>query len=543
MFPAESCMEPSDERRDDNLEVKIHEDFFLNLFQKTYTPYSLLREFISDCYEADAERVFINVFDDGTMMIQDEGGHAGMSWEDVEAFVTVGTPRRRQQAFSEHYKRPISGRYGIGRFSFLKLYKRLDVETEREGVRLAFSITAELLQELAKGVRPKVAVRRLEPTNVNGTKFAFRDPVAPLNRLTPADVRRYVESNFAFLLLNSVGPFEVFVNGVKVSPKRLPRDAQIYNINEKVEAVSVKGKICDSAVAGYIAVSQSKLPAEMRGIQLTVSSSPIGRRMSLGEILGDRSIDARFPFERVTGSVEAPFLTPSPSRENVDSSNKSYAKFRDALLKAVKVIAAEAEAREEAVLEDVKGKAMLEVQRLLESTIKSMPELWSAGGLVSSGAFGGNGPAFPLEFVEPQTPRPAGNPEDEHAKGRGREAEKPRQVIRIYGSSEGSEGLVRRARKVREVKAAGICICYDRVPSSTALSLVIPKERKVAINEAHPCFERRLKNVRLLRNYICRLAIDGMAKILEEEGFVDDANAVQGKLLNEVEVLTGEPVS
>lgn len=529
------------------LEVKIHEDFFLTLFQKTYTPYSLLREFISDSYEADAEKVFVNVLGDGTIVIWDEGKHAGMSMEDVEAFVTVGTPRRRLQAYSEHYKRPISGRYGIGRFSFLRLYRRLDVETEREGARFAFSITTELLRELAKGGRPKVAARRLKPTNVNGTKFTFLEPETQSNRPTPADVRRFVESNFATLLVKPIGPFEVFVNGVKVCPKRLPRDAQVYNINEKVEAVSVKGRVGESAVTGYIAVSQSKLPAEIRGVQLTVSGSPIGGRMSLGEILGDRTTDARFPFERITGVVEAPFLTPSPSREKVDSSDKSYAKFKDALLKAVKTIVAEAEAREDAAVEDVKGKAMLEVQRLLESTIKNMPELWSMGGLVGADAAGEGDMQFPLEVVKPQTPRPetpgsAANPSTENpAKGeRGEAAEKPHQVIRVYSSREVGKGSV---KKVREVKAAGACICYDKVAGTMALSLVIPKNRKVVINEAHPCFERRLKNVKLLRNYICRLAIDGMAKILEEEGVVADASVVQGKLLNEVEVLTGEPVS
>jgi hypothetical protein len=526
--------------------LKVDEEFFVNVFQKTYTPYSIIKEFVGDAYEADAEKVFIDALEDGTLIIRDEGKYAGMTDEDVEAFLTLGTARKRYKNYTDHYKRPISGRHGVGRFSFLTLYKQLNVENEKDMARTSFAITDEMLKRVARGESTLVDIQPMTPTGVNGTAFAFKELINESAKLTPADIRRYVESNFIVLLTRPVGPFSIYVNGVKVEPKKLPKETQVYNINEKVGNVVVKGhRMAECEVTGYIAISRQRLPPEQRGIQLTVGGTPIGRRRSLGEILGDRNVDSHFPFDNTTGAVEAPFLVPKLSRDDVETGDASYVKFRNVMLKVAKRLKVKEREREEQEVEAVKSMAILGVQKEFEEVIRKLPELWSIGGITSQDAAGPDGTTVEVQ-VPLKEDKTAADVQGQREESRHelRKKEKPKsmkQVIRVYTSVEGGTKTVRR---IRSVKAAGFNICYEKMPGSMAPSISTPTTKGIVINEAHPCFERRLKNLKHLKSYVLRLVVKEAAKIIENLGLTrEDADSLYGTLLNAADLVTDEPVA
>lgn len=95
-----------------------------------------------------------------------------MSPDDIKAFLLIGTPHKAQRRFTEHFRRPIADEQGIGRLSFTQLYKLVEVETEKDGRRLRFRLTEDMIdQAFPAPVDMTQHFEVLELTGINGTKI------------------------------------------------------------------------------------------------------------------------------------------------------------------------------------------------------------------------------------------------------------------------------------------------------------------------------------------------------------------------------------
>jgi len=488
---------------------RFHRDFLKTFVEGNFTVYDVIKEAVQNAYQADADECRITIHPDGDMLIEDCGPHAGMKPEDFEAFFEVGTQRQRVRRFTEHYKRPVPGQFGIGRLSFYKLYKVLHVETEKDGKRWFFALTQEALEMV--GDYP-VEVQSVDPTGVNGTKLTFMGLREGVQPLTPEKVKSFAQSAFEFLTLSS--NFKIYVNGEDVDFKT-PKMLRIYErVDEEVEGVPLKdGSYGAGRVTGYLGVSKSPLPQEHCGVQLVVTGSPIGPKRSLGELAGDRSLDARLPVDRIAGVIEAPFLKPSISRQWVDTNDLGYMKFAEVVRKVARRLAEHLSEERMVEIDSVRRAAAEKAAQLLSSVLRRDPSLWPSG-LVHTSAYDSSASIASVS-VEAGGRKTEGN-----GGGRG-ESQRGRQVSKVHAGSEGGS-----PRGRRNQKASGFVFEFRPLQTEQA-SYYDRAFGTFVINMAHPSFRRRDGDRKALTRYLLNLALKEVM-LLHPPEF---ASEVHGRML------------
>lgn len=305
--------------------LRLAGGFFRAIVDRIYSRFEdVVREFFVDFYEADVERLDIWMPGNGEIVFEGRGRYAGMSAEELEAFLTLGTAYKREAKFSRHFRRRFAGEHGIGRMSAFKFYRRIRVESEKDGVAVAFEIDESHLDALSQNPYSQVEMAEFPPKGQNYTKISLLDPIDPSKVPPPERVKSYIRTNLFPMILNPKGPFQVAVNGEEVRGLEEAAKPEV-----KIE---VREPVDGETLEGEIAVYPKPVPQEVQGILLLIRGSPICRK-SLGELAGKRSVDSAIPPDRVTGYVDAPFLKPTASRDWVDESHASFAEFKAKMLR------------------------------------------------------------------------------------------------------------------------------------------------------------------------------------------------------------------
>jgi hypothetical protein len=493
--------------------------------ERVFTVDSVFRELLKNSYEAEAEVVDINVDDDGNIEFRDFGKYAGMSDEDVTAFLTIGTQRKSGRRFTEHYKRPIGGEQGIGRISFTQLYRLIEVETEKDGRRVRFRITEDMIDKAyVQPVSLEGNFEALQPTGVNGTTVKCTNLKSGVDKPTPERVRRFIRANFLGVLLNPQGPFKVSVNGEEVKPK-VPAGAIPVNVQKRVENVVVKGgRAEDSFITGCILLAGSPVPKEECGIQVSVNGSPIGPRRSLGELVGDRKVDEAISPSRVWGWVEAPFLKYTIGREHVDTNHASYAKFREKMLEVVNDVKAALKMREVEELTRVERGAIEEACRILDEALEAEANMRPMLSVYAH-ASGGFTSTMTTDRLRPPPPRP---PSQESEK---RQPSSTPQT-RIRKASPGFHWSVRE-------KASWI-IEAVAMEDPAALSVRDDAYGIIKVNKANPLYARRARSRRSLRDFLLWVAAYEISGIFSDW---EKSKAALSTLLNRLEIICSDQIA
>jgi len=495
--------------------------------ERVFTVDSVFRELLKNSYEAEAEVVDINVDENGDIEFRDFGRYAGMSDEDVTAFLTIGTSRKSGRRFTEHYRRPIGGEQGMGRISFTQLYKLLEVETERDGRRIRFRVTEDMIDKAyVKPVSLEGNFEMLQPTGINGTTVKCTNLKSGAEKPTPERVRRFIRANFLGLLLNPQGPFKVSVNGEEVKPK-VPAGAIPVNVQKRVENVVVKGGLAeDSFITGCILLASSPVPKEECGIQLSVNGSPIGPRRSLGELVGDRKVDEAISPSRVWGWVEAPFLKYTMGRDHVDANHASYAKFREKMFEVVNDVKAALKMREVEELTRVERGAIEEACRILDEALEAevnMRPMLS----VSAHASGGFTSSMTTDRLRPPPPRPVSP-----------------------GSETSHPSSTQQTRRIRKASPAGFhgslrekaswIIEAVAMEDPTALSARDDAYGIIKVNKANPLYARRARSRRSLRDFLLWVAAYEISGIFSDR---EKSKAALSTLLNRLEIICSDQIA
>lgn len=494
------------------------------LRQRAFTTESLIKELVKNSYEAEAEALYITVHPTGDIEFRDEGKYAGMSLEDIKAFLLIGTPHKARKRFTEHFKRPIAGEQGIGRLSFTQLYKLIEVETEKDGVRVRFRLTEDMIdQAFTAPVDMTQFFEVLEPTGVNGTRITCMGLKEGVEAPDAKKIKQYISTNFLYTLLSPKGSFKIFVNGeeVKLSvPKGI-----VLNVEEEVEGVIVKGdRVESSVITGCIVLLNSPREDLGCGIQLSVNGSPIGSRRSLGELVGDRSVDEEIPPTKIWGWIEAPFLKYTIGRDNVDVNHVSYLKFKEKMLKVVREIKRVMKAREREEISRMEAAAVKEACSLLAEALKGEVELKPGIGAVSSRAFGG--------AVAQLTSSRLRTPAQRDGESMGQQApQSPHQTHHVHAAQD--EGL---QRKIREKGSWLIMPCVFNDPS--LLMMTDYNSGIIRVNNTHPLYVRRARNKRQLRNFLLWIAAMEISKSPSMSDEVS-RNRAFARLLNKIEIMAG----
>ncbi|WP_421210680.1 ATP-binding protein [Aeromonas enteropelogenes] len=197
----------------EKFEIKIDYNVLNHLGMSLYsnTP-AVLTEIISNAWDADAEKVTINIEPSyNNVTIIDDG--VGMTEDDVIGkFLNVGYARRdRGFAKSEKKQRQVMGRKGIGKLAMFSLANEIEVHTKKNGICTAFKIDVNALKNAIKSsVEPYKADRiDFDFSGEHGTKIILRKLTKSINR-TESYLRKRLARRFS--IIGSKDKFDVVLN-------------------------------------------------------------------------------------------------------------------------------------------------------------------------------------------------------------------------------------------------------------------------------------------------------------------------------------------
>ena len=186
---------------------------------------TVIAEAISNAWDADAETVHIETTDD-SLTIWDDG--TGMNNEDFQhKFLKIGYTRRDASKFSEGKRRPVLGRKGIGKLSYLSLSKTITVITKKKGAdRIAVLMDNNEIDKAIEKDRsaPQYILPDASPSALFPEKYKIGESGTQLvfeglrKNLRKKNIRAIVATQFHFAqTLKKKDRFEIFVNGEKIS--------------------------------------------------------------------------------------------------------------------------------------------------------------------------------------------------------------------------------------------------------------------------------------------------------------------------------------
>jgi hypothetical protein len=218
------------------LHLKFHGRVIDHLGIQMYqSPTAAISELVSNCWDADAERVDVTLpvpmSKDAEIIIEDNG--VGMTFVECDGrFLNVGYDTRggKPDATSGKKHRPVLGRKGIGKFAGFGIAESLIVETisEETGERTVFELTLKKLRgdqyiegsteiDVLEFTGPSESLRKM-----HGTKITLRS----LQLKRTQNAAQFARSmSRRFLLAQRAADFAIYVNGTP-----LPDDADLENV-------------------------------------------------------------------------------------------------------------------------------------------------------------------------------------------------------------------------------------------------------------------------------------------------------------------------
>lgn len=117
------------DRKQGTIPIVFDKSHLLTIGERLYsTSLDLIRELVSNAYDADATEVAIEITPE-RIVVADNGG--GMSESDLRRYFTIGTRGKRLSPTSPRFGRERIGEFGIGKFSALTVARQFIVDTRQ----------------------------------------------------------------------------------------------------------------------------------------------------------------------------------------------------------------------------------------------------------------------------------------------------------------------------------------------------------------------------------------------------------------------------
>ncbi|MEM2816251.1 MAG: ATP-binding protein [Candidatus Bathyarchaeia archaeon] len=285
------------------MSLRISKEFFTEFAKKTWqSPYSCVLELVEDSYDEDATRVIVTVTPD-YIVIEDD---VGMDERGMDLFLTVGSAHKQKELVSPRFGRARTGRYGVGRLSFLAFFSAMKVRTRRGSFHKTFMIDEDVLAQLSSG---KAEVKLLSEPSLDrdGSEIWLLNPRSALRpekilkdlRELPILRSPYFE---VYLRIGEFHPWSI-EGAIKVEPKNV--------VGERIP-VELDG------VTGEITIAYRPLSEEERGITIIHNAHAVAKSL-FGFSPAQMS--------RITGYVRCDWITPVFATKSAIIEDEKYTRF------------------------------------------------------------------------------------------------------------------------------------------------------------------------------------------------------------------------
>jgi len=473
--------------------------------------YALIREFVSNAYDADATRFDIRLYKDGSIIM--EGYGDGMSHNEFNLFWEFGSIHKAG-THSPKFKRTRAGKYGFGKLSYRNAFCILRIHNHKGAFDVCYEVNEELLSKWKtadQDIRPiKIPCK---PMDHDGVRIILMGPRKGIE-FEEEKLRMELQSTQI-----DQPNFEVYLNDKKVPPIKhtgieIPVDLTVEGVIDKgyrAEEGSIRGLI-------YILRKALKKPKE-RGVLISVGGQGI-KRTFFGF---DRDAHWSPRVVRVVGKLEVPWLHTSGGKAGFIE-DYQYIKFLEAMRSFMrKEVLFKIEQEEMAKQDKKTSKVLADVCKALEKTLPHFPQLKSPFSAKIKDETG--------QIDEFDIHSETKNVEE---LGRKEKETKEEDKVRIMGKRDLDE-VKRKLRKRFKLHGFGYLIETKYEPLNPLQSWHTSERdlTTIFLNEAHHMFGLERKKDILLFRYMARLIAQEITLI---KGLLNSKMAyeMQNKLLNAV---------
>lgn len=473
--------------------------------------YALVREFVSNSYDADATRFDIWLHKDGTITMEGHGD--GMSPNEFKLFWEIGSIHKAGTR-SPKFRRIRAGKYGFGKLSYRNAFCILQIHNHKGAFDVCYEVNEELFSNwrtIEQVIRP---IRILcKPMDHDGVKVTLMVP------------RKGIEFDKEKLKMELQSTqidqpnFEVYLNSKKVPPMKyagieIPVDLMVEGVIDKGYRAE------DGRISGLICILRKppKKPKE-RGVLISVGGQGIIRTF-----FGfDRDAHWSSRVVRVVGKLEVPWLHTSGGKTGFIEDHQ-FNKFLEAMRRFMrKEVLFKIEQEERARQDKKTSKVLSDVCKALQKTLPHFPQLQSP---LSAKIRDETGRIDETDIhSETQNVEKTGQKEKET---------KEKDRVRVMGKRDVDE-VKRKLRKRFKLRGFGYLIETKYEPLSPLQSwhTFDKNSTTIFLNEAHRMFELERKKDILLFRYMARLIAQEITLI---KGLLSSKMAyeMQNKLLNAV---------
>lgn len=290
------------------LPVTVDKSHLITIGEKMYAEsIELVREFVSNAYDADAENVKI-VINKENIKIEDDG--LGMDYNGLKQYFNIGSPQKKEKAVSKKFKRHYIGQFGIGKFASLSAADRFEVITKKNDFAAKVTFDKKEWENAPEHWR-------LPLTEIDAGSLPNDGTTVVLSDLNKEFELEEVENRLRETMPLNIENFRVYLNGKKLEPKlwqgrRLP-------FFEGTPFGLVHGEI--------VIIPATQANTKDMGIDIKVKNVTIKKELFNMITWGK---DAA----RIKGEIHADFLPITSDRSNFILDSTEYKEF----LKAVQGI-------------------------------------------------------------------------------------------------------------------------------------------------------------------------------------------------------------
>lgn len=180
-----------------SIDLNVLDHLGINLYSNLP---AVLTEVVANAWDADAEKVTIDMSADGVIIITDDGH--GMTRSQIQGrYLRVGYRRRLENgaARSPRFDRPVMGRKGVGKLAVFSIARSIEMHSVSAGVKAGLKMSEDGIRA-AMAAKEKYHPESVSPEAIDieaGTRLILRD--LKRERLRKDDLRARLARRFSVI--------------------------------------------------------------------------------------------------------------------------------------------------------------------------------------------------------------------------------------------------------------------------------------------------------------------------------------------------------